>query len=353
MVLSFDPGYGSEPFRSLCDDYPGPDVYPAADFRVEWGPVFHRGRLDGSAKVLVIGQDPAASEAIVRRILVGAAGQRVQGFLAMLGIRVSYVLVNTFLYGARDIVAMATSVAAAVLRWDGVVGTVEAGKLADLTVLGKNRADPYENALFATESDVRLVVVGGIPRFGYPDLMRSLVAPGKDLEDVAVGGQLRTIDLETTDQRVTTIPLGEARAHLADALQHLPELAGKRGTHLTRALALLPPRVEPGLRLVLDETEETGVALRPLFTERHPHGGVPLLRAAGVRAPTLPTIPVALDPPTIADHAGYWDLLAAERNLPDGLVPDLAGFYGVSITPPTRLRKVVRRRSGKERRVPA
>lgn len=98
MAHQFCPGYGSEPFRSLCADYPGPDVYPPADFRVEWGPIFHRGRLDGTARVLVLGQDPAAHESIARRILVGEAGQRIQGFLAKLGIESSYVMVNTYLY---------------------------------------------------------------------------------------------------------------------------------------------------------------------------------------------------------------------------------------------------------------
>ncbi len=72
----FDPGYADEPFRSLCVEYPGGETYPPADFRVEWGPVFHRGRLDGSARVLVLGQDPAQHETVARRILVGAAGQR-------------------------------------------------------------------------------------------------------------------------------------------------------------------------------------------------------------------------------------------------------------------------------------
>ena len=95
---AFDPGYGDEPFRSLASDFPGEETYPATAFRVEWGPVFHRGRLDGSARVVVIGQDPAQHEAITRRILVGAAGQRTQGFLAKLGILTSYVMVNTFLY---------------------------------------------------------------------------------------------------------------------------------------------------------------------------------------------------------------------------------------------------------------
>ena len=54
-------------------------------FRVEWGPLFHRGRLDGTARLLVIGQDPAQSEAVVRRILVGEAGHRTQGLMAKLG----------------------------------------------------------------------------------------------------------------------------------------------------------------------------------------------------------------------------------------------------------------------------
>ena len=91
-------GYGAEPFASLVADYPGEDVYPQADFRTEWGPVFHRGRLDGSARVLVLGQDPATHEAISRRILVGEAGQRVQGLLAKVGVHTAYAMVNVYLY---------------------------------------------------------------------------------------------------------------------------------------------------------------------------------------------------------------------------------------------------------------
>jgi uracil-DNA glycosylase len=98
MTHLFDPGPISESFVSLIGDYPGPDVYPPDAFRVEWGPIFHRGRLDGSARLLVIGQDPATSETVVRRILVGEAGHRTQGLMAKLGFEHSYLLVNTFLY---------------------------------------------------------------------------------------------------------------------------------------------------------------------------------------------------------------------------------------------------------------
>jgi hypothetical protein len=104
----FDPGYCDEPFRTLAEGYPGAEVYPPSQFRVEWGAIFHRGRLDGSARVVAIGQDPAQHETVVRRILVGEAGRRLQGFLAKVGITKSYVLINTFLYSVYGSVKAAT-----------------------------------------------------------------------------------------------------------------------------------------------------------------------------------------------------------------------------------------------------
>jgi uracil-DNA glycosylase len=94
---AFCPGYPA-PYDELVASYPGADVYPPKAFRLEWGPIFHRGRLDGSAKLIILGQDPAVAETVTRRILVGVAGQRTQGLLARLGLTRSYVLVNTFLY---------------------------------------------------------------------------------------------------------------------------------------------------------------------------------------------------------------------------------------------------------------
>jgi len=100
-MIDFDPGYVAEPYISLCKDYESA-AYPSDAFRLEWGPIFHRGRLDGSARVLVIGQDPAAQEDMARRILVGTAGHRVQGFLAKLGITKSYVMLNTFAFSVLN-----------------------------------------------------------------------------------------------------------------------------------------------------------------------------------------------------------------------------------------------------------
>ena len=89
-------------------------------FRMAWGPIFYRGRLDGSAKVIVIGQDPATDEDVARRTLVGDAGQKVQGFLSKLGLVRSYAMVNTFLYGLKgqaDTEARQISSAPAIKAW--------------------------------------------------------------------------------------------------------------------------------------------------------------------------------------------------------------------------------------------
>lgn len=101
-MTAFCPGYVAAPYNELVQDYPDHTAYPFKDFRVEWGPIFHRGRLDGSARVLVIGQDPGQHENVLRRILAGEAGRRVQGFLAKLGIVDSYVLINALLYSVAS-----------------------------------------------------------------------------------------------------------------------------------------------------------------------------------------------------------------------------------------------------------
>lgn len=118
--MEFDPGYGHEPFASLVHGVPGLSVYRRQRFRTEWGPVFHRGRLDGSARVLVIGQDPAAHETIARRVLCGHAGHRVQGFLHKAGIDRSYVIINAFAYSLYQPDALTISPA---MREDGSGGS--------------------------------------------------------------------------------------------------------------------------------------------------------------------------------------------------------------------------------------
>lgn len=92
---AFDPGPPSRFAAIFAACPPPPD--PKA-FWTAWGPVFYRGRLDGSARVLCIASDPGPTERVAGRTLVGDAGQRVQGFLSKLGLTRSYLCLNAFPY---------------------------------------------------------------------------------------------------------------------------------------------------------------------------------------------------------------------------------------------------------------
>jgi hypothetical protein len=97
-MSEFDPGPSAQ-LAELFDRVPDPPVKD--DFWFDWGPIFYRGRLDGSARVLCIASDPGPTERIAGRTLVGNAGQRVQGFLAKLGLTRSYLCLNAWAYAVH------------------------------------------------------------------------------------------------------------------------------------------------------------------------------------------------------------------------------------------------------------
>ena len=95
-MVEFDAG----PSKAIANHFAAlPSYAPHRDlFWYDWGPVFYRGRLNTSARLLCIASDPGPTERIACRTLVGDAGQRVQGFLTKLGLTRSYALVNAFAY---------------------------------------------------------------------------------------------------------------------------------------------------------------------------------------------------------------------------------------------------------------
>src|SRR5439155_11999317 len=72
-----------------------------------------------------------------------------------------------------DLVAMATTNAAEILRWDKQLGSIEAGKRPDLLCVDGDSGDPYRHLLEAPETSVHLVVVAGIARFGTSTLVNA------------------------------------------------------------------------------------------------------------------------------------------------------------------------------------
>ncbi|MGA4843983.1 hypothetical protein [Streptomyces sp. G45] len=101
---AFDRG-PTDQFAALLAQVPDPP--DKAAFWFDWGPVFYRGRLDGSARVLIVASDPGPTERVAGRSLVGNAGQRVQGFLGKLGLTRSYVCLNAWAYAVHPGQALA------------------------------------------------------------------------------------------------------------------------------------------------------------------------------------------------------------------------------------------------------
>jgi 5-methylthioadenosine/S-adenosylhomocysteine deaminase len=227
-----------------------------------------------------------------------------------------------------ELVAMVTRTAAGILGWDGAIGSIEPGKLADLVAVAGTSADPYSGLIDATERDIVLVMIGGTGCAGQPHLVTPFTPNG---EKVTIGGRGRLVnfDLANANTQVEAVTLADARTTLQGALANLAELA----RNLEPAVVAATPgvvRPEPRLRgttLALDEIEHNhNEALRT-----DPPGGVSVLPTAGMLAaqPPLSTVlgPLTLDGLTVVDDPAFMSTLQTETNLPAGLAAGIAAAY--------------------------
>jgi cytosine/adenosine deaminase-related metal-dependent hydrolase len=95
----------------------------------------------------------------------------------------------------KELVKMATLYAAQLARVDKEVGSLSPGLYADLLLIRKSSSDPYQALLHASPNQVRLVVIGGAPVYGDPDLMKQLL-PRRQLETITVCGEPKVLYIE-------------------------------------------------------------------------------------------------------------------------------------------------------------
>ena len=235
-------------------------------------------------------------------------------------------------FSARDLVAMATRDAARILKWDSFVGTIAAGRRADLLVIDGTAADPYAALIQAKETDLRLVMINGVARYGFPELMRQLT-PGD--QTVRVGGQVRWLYLkqETADPDVAQVPLSKATSSLREALRDLAKLAKETERPMpVAARRTLDARTTPVWSLALDEICAGGVEFGPRLPFADPHdftGPERAPRALARAAPPLSAIlnPIELDPLTVADDDTFLQRMAEQPNVPAPLRNTLSTLY--------------------------
>ena len=160
------------------------------------------------------------------------------------------------------LVEMVTINPARAVRWDDHVGSIEAGKVADLLVIdaigppgatGGIPASPYRRLIDSTERDVVLVMVGGDARAGSVEVMMSL-KPG-DHEVVTGGGGCfeKAIDVTSPLLPKGTQSLTEVTTLLADGLRALggdhPPAGGGPSSPFTNTWSYLKARVPGGASL--------------------------------------------------------------------------------------------------------
>jgi 5-methylthioadenosine/S-adenosylhomocysteine deaminase len=235
------------------------------------------------------------------------------------------------LFSARDLLAMATRDAAAILKWQAVLGSLEPGKRADLLVIDKAAGDPYEALIRAKETSIRLVMINGVARYGTPELMSALGADGNALK---VGGEKRRLflDQKTSDPDVASVSLSSATSTLRDVFADLPKLARElekpKPKKAARAALDAPESVV--WSLALDEIHATGVELRPRLPFNGPRDFTgPKLTASRAPAAPLSSIlkPIALDPLTVADDPDFLVKIENQPNLPDAMRNRLKQLY--------------------------
>jgi len=230
-------------------------------------------------------------------------------------------------WSSRDIIAMATRNAAAVLNWQKFAGSLEPGKKADLFVIDSKAGDPYDALLKSNETSIQLIVINGVPRVATPALMREFQLKGETLK---IGNSQRVLNLaqETADPDVGKKTLADATSSLTVALSNFPQLAAK--AQRTARLSVPASRAElknekPQWYLALDELEDNGMTMRP----RLPFAGVPTgpaLRPNSPRSPALLT-PKILDPLTVVDDVSFLDRISKETVLPAGVASELRKLY--------------------------
>ena len=219
---------------------------------------------------------------------------------------------------ARDLTAMATRNPARMLGWDKHIGSLEAGKRADLIVVEGPAGDPYDALLDATEAQIDLVVINGVPRASTSNLMAGLGLGGG--EKLEIGGQVRELNLAqaSADPAVAALSVAEAIDRLEHALAALPYSSGP-----AHELSIMPTPDHALLAV-------NGVIDNHMSTRPHlPLGGsltgpnLPGARTAQAIGGAVPLPALTLDPLAAVDNPAYYKTLVDEVNLPveirDGL----------------------------------
>lgn len=228
----------------------------------------------------------------------------------------------------EELAAMATITPARICKWDKLLGTVEAGKLADLVLLNGRSGNPYKKLVEARETTVSMVIIDGIPRVGQESLMSRFKG---GTERIKVGSSKRVLDLtpRAGDDVLDNITLKEATDRLRDGLERLPELAEALDAAVASGFdgsvgstgAWTDTNIAPRLRVMLEFEDDDASLSKNL--------------ALGAGDLSDWVDPMVMDEITVADDTEFLRKIVRQRNLPRYIVEGLPKLHGRSIAVPS------------------
>lgn len=232
---------------------------------------------------------------------------------------------QTGIFSDSDILAMATTNAAKILEWEKVLGSIEINKRADLMVINDLSGDPYKTFFEKSEAAISLVIINGIPRYGYKALMNNL---GRGFENIKVGGipYLLNLKQDTADPVVGKLKLKNATATLSNGLENIVELAKQleKPTTVPKTIALSQ---KTNWFLVLDHNDIDSQFQRTRFTPKKKTSVKERKKISRPIALSEIVSKMKLDALTVADDETFFNELKKQKNLPAYIKNKLKSFY--------------------------
>jgi cytosine/adenosine deaminase-related metal-dependent hydrolase len=225
-------------------------------------------------------------------------------------------------FSSQELVALVTSSAAAVTGWEHAVGSIRTGLFADVFVVSGQSGDPFDHLIGATENNVALVAVHGVPRFGDPHLVERLhTGPAAHLEPFRVGKTDKAFNLHNPSSPINHLRLGQAIEVLRDAMQDLPGFVDQQMGQEAE-LASMGVEVVQRFVLELDNEFEPDDDVLHDFDTMHLD---PTLLADVPMVDQLPLESVFVDP----KEGEYWKRVGKQKNIDPALINHLRTAYGM------------------------
>jgi hypothetical protein len=224
----------------------------------------------------------------------------------------------------KEIVAMGTSIPAKIIKWDKKLGSLEAGKKADMMIMNFSSDNPYKSFLESDETKIGQVIINGIPRYGEKKYFTELSITETEGYDIGNNKHFFYFRNHQPEPVLVNIGINDAITKLTDGLKNIPDLAREYDDRIKNNSR------HPGMmgiqgitwQLVLDHDDTETGTLRRNVNKRNKVSG-----AVGKTSDILKD-PMEVDVFSVAnDKEKYFELIRNQNNLPDFIKQEIVSLY--------------------------